>query len=93
MDKEEVEVEGIIIIEVKEESEAIEETEEEEGIEEIEEGEDREEVIETMNKVEEEIEMVMEKIKRNHMLIKTPVKLLLIKFKSSRKLLKKKKVF
>jgi 3-polyprenyl-4-hydroxybenzoate decarboxylase len=94
MEKEEVEVAAIIIIEVREDSEVIEEIEEEEEIEEIEEVEDKEEVTEIMNKVEEEeIAKVMDNKKRNHMSIRIQVKLLQIKYKSSKRLSNKKRVF
>ena len=89
---EEVEVEAIIIIEVKEESEEIEEIEEVEGIEVIGEVEDKEEVIEIMNRVEEEIVKEMENKKRNRMWIRIQAKLLLIKYKLSKRLSNKKKV-
>lgn len=92
MEKEEVEVAAIIIIEVREDSEVIEEIEEEEEIEEIEEVEDKEEVTEIMNKVEEEeIAKVMDNKKRNHMSIRIQVKLLQIKYKSSKRLSNKKR--
>lgn len=91
MEKEEVEVAAIIIIEVREDSEVIEEIEEEEEIEEV---EDKEEVTEIMNKVgEEEIAKVMDNKKRNHMSIRIQVKLLQIKYKSSKRLSNKKRVF
>lgn len=91
MEKEEVEVGAIIIIEVREDSEVIEEIEEEEEIEEV---EDKEEVTEIMNKVgEEEIAKVMDNKKRNHMSIRIQVKLLQIKYKSSKRLSNKKRVF
>jgi hypothetical protein len=91
--EEEEEAEVIIITEVKEESEEIEEIEEGEGIEEIEEVEDKVEGIEIINKVEEEeIAKAMDKTKRSHMLIRTQVKLHLIKFKSNKRLSNKRKV-
>lgn len=94
MEKEEVAVvEVIIITEVKEDREVIEAIEEEEVIEEIEEVEDREEVTEIMNKVEEEeIVKVMDNKKRNHMSIRIQAKLLLIKYKSSKRLSNRKRV-
>ncbi len=93
MEKEEVGVEAIIIIVVTEDSEAIVEIEEEEEIEGIEEVEDREEVTEIMNKEEEEIVKVMANKKRNPMSIRIQAKLLLIKYKSSKRLSNKKRVF